>query len=271
MPGITDPKTSDISREPSTSHEGAGLTRGCARFQASSVLSQNIWMLRRRVSRPPHVMSKTLITRQWRVNHNQQDNISQRDAPSVPPRILSLLRSATPVHALTRAEMMSVCERQAERLLHLRTVTGPPVPDDTIRALPRIHVHEMAMGVSGMTQWEHGRWLMLIRSRDTHTRRRFTLAHEFKHILDHPYISVLYPDARGAPSGHRAEEACNYFAASLLMPRKWVRDAWHHGPQDIGHLAKTFDVSCAAMSLRLSQVGLADTTSEDSKRKPSRS
>ena len=164
---------------------------------------------------------------------------------------------------LSRAEMMHTSELQASRLLDLLGIANPPVPAAVISDLPRIEIHSSTpVGVAGFTHWSQGHWLIVLRPQDPSTRQRFTLAHEFKHILDHPYISVLYPDSEGLPSHGRAEEACNYFAAALLMPRPWVRDAWRRGPQDVGRLAKHFDVSRAAMTIRLSQVGLADSTTE---------
>lgn len=89
------------------------------------------------------------------------------------------------------------------------------------------------------------------------TRRRFTLAHEFKHVLDHPFTRTLYPGhiERESP---QAEAMCDYFAACLLMPRLWVKRLWTGGLQDIDHLAARFRVSPAAMSLRLSQLGITD-------------
>ncbi len=33
-----------------------------------------------------------------------------------------------------------------------------------------------------------------INRNDSQTRRRFTLAHEFKHILDHPFIDTIYSE-----------------------------------------------------------------------------
>lgn len=179
---------------------------------------------------------------------------------TVTASVITRLRNLTSVRALSRAEMMQLCEQQTALLLELAGVESPPVPDAVISDLPRVQLHRSApIGVAGFTHWSQGRWFIVLRDQDHPTRQRFTLADEFKHILDHPFISVLYPDANGMPSHQRAEEACNYFAASLLMPRGWIRQAWHHGPQDIAYLARKFNVSRSTMTIRLSHVGLADT------------
>jgi Zn-dependent peptidase ImmA (M78 family) len=81
--------------------------------------------------------------------------------------------------------------------------------------------------------------------------------HEFKHILDHPFIDVLYPDTAWTSAHDRAEQICDYFAACLLMPRTWLKKAWTR-TQDPHTLARRFDVSTQAMRVRLLQIGLVE-------------
>ena len=110
--------------------------------------------------------------------------------------------------------------------------------------------------VSGATNWSHGRWLIVLNGLEPRGRQRFSLAHEFKHILDHPFIDVLYPETPTMSSEERAEQICDYFAACLLMPRLWVKRAWRNGEQSRRALSERFDVSPAAMTFRLQQIGL---------------
>ena len=171
--------------------------------------------------------------------------------------VLTALRDVVPIRPLSRAEAMRATEVQATLLLRRGKVVRPPVGDGLIAAVPRVQILRVEpLAAAGATQWANGRWLIVIRGVDDPRRQRFSIAHEFKHILDHPFISVLYPGPDGSPSHKRAEEMCNYFAASLLMPRSWVRRHWENGPQDIAVLARRFQVSTAAMRIRLSQVGL---------------
>jgi len=98
------------------------------------------------------------------------------------------------------------------------------------------------------------RWLILINRKDVAGRQRFSLCHEFKHVLDNPFADVLYAGCiRGE---RRVEQICDYFAGCLLMPRPWLTQAWSSGGQDVGVLAKQFDVSRMAMRVRLLQIGL---------------
>jgi len=98
-----------------------------------------------------------------------------------------------------------------------------------IAELPRVEVVAKTTreigGLSGFSEYTKGRWYIVINSDDHITRRRFTLCHEFKHVLDHPFIGTLYPDAKGKPSSERAERICDYFSACLIMPRMWVKRA----------------------------------------------
>jgi len=87
------------------------------------------------------------------------------------------------------------------------------------------------------------------------------LGHEFKHIIDNPYINVLYPKSEYSKQSaeDRAERMCGYFAACLLMPRAWVKRAWASGTQDTEMLAALFKVSPAAMDRRLQDIGLVES------------
>jgi predicted transcriptional regulator len=169
---------------------------------------------------------------------------------------LTKLRDIVPIRALTVTESFELAERQADLLLSFAGIDTPPVPETVITDVPRVEVERITPSpVFGAAQWSRGRWLILIRGADSTTRQRFTLAHEFKHILDHPFIDVLYPSVCTMTTEQRAEAVCDYFAACLLMPRRWlVRECASAGP-DPGRLARRFDVSHTAMQVRLQAVG----------------
>jgi Zn-dependent peptidase ImmA (M78 family) len=174
-----------------------------------------------------------------------------------PTSLLGSLRALMPGRALEPHEAGGLAERQALKLLGLLDQHQPAVNVAAIAELPRIEVRvEPRLPVSGFSQWTRGRWLIGINADDAPVRRRFTLAHEFKHVLDHPFIDVAYPDQRGQPSEAKAEMVCDHFAACLLMPRPWVKQAWVGGIQDQAALAQLFGVSEAAMALRLRNLGL---------------
>ena len=174
--------------------------------------------------------------------------------------IIRSLRDSVPVRPLSMIEAMRVAELQANRLLQLSGLGAAPVPEAVIAQLPKIQVERMTPApMSGATEWSHGRWLIVLNGAEPGVRQRFSLAHEFKHVLDNPFIRVLYPAVLGQSSADRAEQICDYFAACLLMPRAWVKRLYcDDGIQDLGRLAKRFDVSRMAMQVRLLQIGIVE-------------
>ena len=101
--------------------------------------------------------------------------------------------------------------------------------------------------------------MIVLNGAEPMTRQRFSLLHEFKHVLDNPYIEYLYRSVRGMSAADQAEQVCDYFAACVLMPRAWVKRAWGSGIQDFRELAQLFHVSEGAMAIRLLGLGLTCT------------
>jgi hypothetical protein len=107
--------------------------------------------------------------------------------------VIAALRDFVPIRPLTREEAMRIAELQALRFLEMVGITGGPVPERVIADLPRVQVERMSpLPVSGATQWASQRWLIVLNGAEPATRQRFSLAHEFKHILDHRFADVLY-------------------------------------------------------------------------------
>lgn len=177
--------------------------------------------------------------------------------------VLHQLRQLMPYRALTEAEARSVAERQAARLLAMSGVTEPHVPGSVIDELPRLRVDlRSGMPTSGSTHWDKSRklWQIRLRAQDAPVRQRFSLAHELKHVLDHPFIDRAYPQVGTRTSPQRAEAICDYFAACLLMPRPWVKKAWFSRIQQVDALAELFGVSTQAMTYRLTDLALLPST-----------
>jgi Zn-dependent peptidase ImmA (M78 family) len=173
---------------------------------------------------------------------------------------ITQLRDLVPLRRLSGNRALKVAEAQANRLLQLSDVEGPPVSEDIIAALPNIQIERVAAApAQAASEWSHGRWLIILNSGTSRGRQRFSLAHELKHILDHPFITILYPHRDDCTE--LAEQACDYFAACLLMPKEWLRQAWADGVRDVRVLARRFGVTPHAIRLRLLQIGLIEPTS----------
>jgi Zn-dependent peptidase ImmA (M78 family) len=173
--------------------------------------------------------------------------------------LITALRDIMPIRPLTFAEALRTAELQATKLLELSGLSEPPFPEAVITSLPKLQVERIYPApASGATQWSRGRWLILLNRGEPTQRQRFSLGHEFKHVLDNPFIQVLYPASGGLSTTERAEQVCNYFAACLLMPQPWVKRFWNNGTQEPRALARQFDVSKQAMQVRLISIGLID-------------
>ena len=176
--------------------------------------------------------------------------------------VLTQLRDVVPLRPLSRGEAERVAELQAARLLKLAGVAEPPVPDEVVAELPRFRVQRLSpLGSSGRTEWIRGAWHIFLNQAEPYVRQRFSLFHEFKHALDHPFIDFLYPTAGSQSRAARAEQVCDHFAACVLMPKSWVSRAYcDQRIQDLRQLARRFGVSQTAMNIRLQVLGLVEPT-----------
>ena len=110
--------------------------------------------------------------------------------------------------------------------------------------------------VSGMSYWNGHQWVIVISVSDSIARQRFTLLHEFKHIVDHPTKELLYPGDKTASASEQAEAAADYFAGCALVGRRELKSAWGNRIQKVEDLASHFGVSVQAIRVRLAQTGL---------------
>jgi Zn-dependent peptidase ImmA (M78 family) len=175
--------------------------------------------------------------------------------------VIAEIRDLVPIRPLVYGEALQLAEKQAAYLLASAGITGPSVPERIITDLPRVQVNRMSpFPVSGATEWSHGRWHVVLNGAEPSTRQRFSLAHELKHIIDHPFIDQIYANFPEHDRQNMTERICDSFAGCLLMPKPWVERAWNDGNQHLGDLAVTFGVSQSAMHVRLRQLGLVEMT-----------
>lgn len=102
--------------------------------------------------------------------------------------VLAILRAKAPRRALDLREAAQVAEWQATTLLELAALTEPPTPASLIAQLPRVLVQsDVDLPVFSCTSWQSGRWLIILNAAEPLVRQRFSLAHEFKHVIDHRF------------------------------------------------------------------------------------
>ncbi len=85
------------------------------------------------------------------------------------------------------------------------------------------------------------------------TRKRFTIAHEIYHSLEHKNISFFSSDKA------KAEREANIFATELLMPANQIKNSvYSPEAKNISELAYIFNVSKQAMQIRIKELNLDD-------------
>ncbi|HTZ85562.1 MAG TPA: ImmA/IrrE family metallo-endopeptidase [Solirubrobacteraceae bacterium] len=176
--------------------------------------------------------------------------------------LLARLRGLVPRRGLSPAEARQVAERQAAILLAAAGVNAPAVPDSVVSDQPFVTItRRPGFPTSGMATQTDSGWVIVLRAEEAKVRQRFSMIHEFKHVLDDPFIEWLYPTKNGLGPEDRAERICDYFAACVLMPKMWVKRDWAgDGIQDIARLARRYRVSQVAMAVRLSELRLLPPT-----------
>jgi len=171
--------------------------------------------------------------------------------------VLALLRSLVPARDLTMQETLRVAELQANRFLEHFEITTVSVPSEIVTELPRLRLEmERGLPVSGAAHWNGRYWIISLNADDNWLRRRFSLMHEFKHVLDHTTAGWQYRDQPGITAHQQAERVADYFAACVLMPKRVVKRRWGEGIQNVDELAAELRVSPAALRYRLDQLGL---------------
>lgn len=165
-------------------------------------------------------------------------------------------------------------ERKSQELLEVHGVDRPPVPVDRLaKALGAKILHERYDGdVSGLLYREGDVRVIGVNATHSHTRQRFTVAHELGHLILHrgrqlivdKQVRINFRDEVSSLATDREEIQANGFAAALLMPQVWVEDAALELTRSkkmtddalVKRLAGIFDVSEQAMEYRLINLGL---------------
>jgi Zn-dependent peptidase ImmA (M78 family) len=175
----------------------------------------------------------------------------------------------------TRAEI----ELLVASLLSRHNIGKPPVPVQDIATLEGLHVVKthLSGGVSGALIGSNGVSVIAVNESHSSNRQRFSIGHELAHhFLTHRaeqehldwQFTVLRRDGKSSEATDANEIEANFFAASLLMPKDFLRrdvaqlarfnGEAELGENDIKTLARRYEVSQLAMSYRLVSLGLID-------------
>ena len=180
-------------------------------------------------------------------------------SPTLVAQLRRLARARARQRPISWLAAQRIATKQGAMLARVANEAGIR-PEDLVAGLPRIQVKlDSKLPVSGITFWDRDRgcWTIRVRASDDAARRRFTILHEFKHALDHPFSAVLY-DPRYLQGAAQAEMAADAFANTTLMPSQLVRRLVQVDGLSIGRLARRLHVSCDRAALRLSDLNLSE-------------
>ncbi|HWF49770.1 MAG TPA: ImmA/IrrE family metallo-endopeptidase [Solirubrobacteraceae bacterium] len=151
-----------------------------------------------------------------------------------------------------------VVEGLAECIMDAAGVApDPPVSLKAIAAYLGVSsIREVDMVEDGRLEQLAGQRRIYIRTGTAPSRRRFTIAHEFGHIVlagrEAEFIAH-----RSAATADPEERFCNQFAAALLMPRRWLLKTVspHYESLDVAQaVSRATGASLAATVVRLRDV-----------------
>lgn len=169
------------------------------------------------------------------------------------------------------AVRFNLARRKARELLSRAEVTEPPVP---VKELARsaggdIRYEPFRGELSGMRLAQPGGSVIGVNALHPPVRQRFTIAHEIGHLLLHPrdnfhldkFSPIQFRNQRSSTGEDETEIEANQFAAELLMPEDMVRREvapllGRSAEDAIENLARKFQVSVQAMTIRLTTMGL---------------
>ncbi len=159
-----------------------------------------------------------------------------------------------------------------ESLLIEYRVTEGPVPVSAIAKSKgaRIHADALEGDLSGFLFRDRDHAVIGVNTRHSATRQNFTIGHELGHLLLHDQ-EQLHVD-RGFPVRLRndlssqgtdeAEREANYFAAALLMPKRFLEQDVHDEEcldltedTKVKFLSRKYGVSTIALVNRLKNLG----------------
>ena len=160
-------------------------------------------------------------------------------------------------------------EHLANTLLIESAINGPAVSVERIIQDRGIALQMTSLGdVSGLVLRKGTEIVIGVNKNHSSNRRRFTMAHELGHAILHKGNEIHYDrdfriNLRSEESGlgvHVEEIEANFFAACLLMPRRFLDtdpeaalvDA--ENAESVAHVAKRYEVSAHAMSIRLGNI-----------------
>lgn len=163
-------------------------------------------------------------------------------------------------------------EAMTQALLDESRVTEAPVPVLQIAKAKdaRIYVDSLEGDLSGFLFRDKTQAVIGVNTSHSSTRQHFTIAHELGHLLlhdqeqlhvDHEFRVRLRSEVSSQGTDESEQEA-NFFAASLLMPREFIKKDLENevyvdllDDNFLHSLSRKYGVSPQALAIRLKTLG----------------
>lgn len=154
---------------------------------------------------------------------------------------------------------LTLAELTARNTLIEASIIEPPVPAKALLELHAVVHWFNDPNIEGFCTEENGTNHIFINRSISRGRDCFTYGHELGHLL----LGHLKIDQSKITRWHERNirREADYFAACLLMPEHWIRDAVGNdfiGCDHVRGLVQMFGVSYEAMHNRLDELGLCD-------------
>jgi Zn-dependent peptidase ImmA (M78 family) len=173
---------------------------------------------------------------------------------------------------LVRAVVDQVLEQHAFAISPEGTVNPIEIAKANDISVERFTLEE---SLSGFLLNQEGSFLIGVNNEDGESRQRFTIAHELGHYFLHDrttsymdtktgHFSVTPRNEVSSAGVDPKEIEANLFAAELLMPEESIRQEmeklgafgiFDDKDEEIRQLAKTYQVSVKALTIRLERLG----------------
>jgi hypothetical protein len=177
--------------------------------------------------------------------------------------LIAELRAIAPNRPLSYGESLQVARLQASRLRRWANASSLDINlawllNQTTVPVNLVPSHKLNEESGMTTNAITGQLEMYLNRAEPTQRQRFSLLHEFKHVLDfeaadrlHAYLGSGNVEAQA----NQIELIANEFAGQVLMPKRLVVSTWVK-TQNLALAANLFNVSAEAMKTRLTKLGL---------------
>lgn len=163
-------------------------------------------------------------------------------------------------------------EEKTAQILSELDINELPIPIKKIADYIGVQIQSYDLGenISGVLVIKNDRGIIGVNPNESSVRQRFTIAHELGHYVLHKNtnesifvdkdFSVLFRNQDSSTGEYKREQEANSFAASILMPKGMLEEQIQKHFIDLTDeialkgLAKKFDVSLIAMTIRLSNL-----------------